>query len=237
MLHLLLAAPPVATPPVATPPVAGAPAAVPAGTRDFAFAPAPAPVAEVCDTIVEAVLQQSPTLGSILQSTTVPQDLVDVLMDPTLNVTVLLPPEEDLMAIASAQTADPGITQDVWNVISVHIITDALSSMDLLDMEMGEVPTLNQADTLTFDTSTGGVVFTVNNVTAMVTEADLDGCAGMSVIHKIDSVLTDMEFAAADISAEDRETVGADPDGSGAFDLSAIAPVVGVLSVLVALLA
>jgi Fasciclin domain len=118
----------------------------------------------------------------------VPPEILALLEDPELSVTLLLPPEDDLAQLSALVNAGTLDTIDAFNILGRHFITDVYSSADLLATGSGEVATLNEDDVL-FMVTGDAITFTLKNISAEVIEADLPSCAGDSVIHKIDLVM------------------------------------------------
>lgn len=157
--------------------------------------------------------------------------LLATLMDPTLNVTVLLPPEDDLAVVAAALQSGQFDTMQVLDVLLNHIIPEIWTSDDLVMEGSGMIPTLNpDSPELEFMVTGGTVEFTLGNSTATVTEPDLEGCAGDSVIHKISDILTlEMLPATIDTTAPGETGTGGGvdaADNSSAFSTAVFTPTI-----------
>eukprot|EP00892_Ulva_mutabilis_P004404 jgi/Ulvmu1/2335/UM013_0183.1 len=153
--------------------------------RDFVLPlpPADAPGPAACATLADKLAQINPAL--LEAAALLPEEILAALNDPTANITILSPPEEDLGALVG-----PDVTQDiVVSILTAHIFPDPFFAADLeAEGDGAELETLNEDVTLELNLAEG-VAFDYLNITATVIEADIDACAPNSVIHTIDTVI------------------------------------------------
>jgi Fasciclin domain len=119
----------------------------------------------------------------------VPPEILAILEDPELNATVLLPPEDDLALLSALLNAGTIDRMEAFDILASHVLPLVYTSADLIDEGSGTVETLDEDSELQFMVSGDVITFTLGNSTVSVIEADLPGCAGDSVIHKIDEML------------------------------------------------
>lgn len=202
----------------------------PAGTRDLDFAEGPMQ----CSTLRDGLMNASPILqSSLAQIAPVGDDnmLSQVLDDPSLNVTVLLPDEEILQTVGDLLTTNPdSVTPEVVQEILLdHILAEPLEAEELIELGDGPIMLVTGED-IELMIEGSDVVFNLNNVTATVTTPDLDGCAGESVIHRIDGIFADLPTATGGAEGGTRDIGGGDVEAAeedAASFLFSLAPAVG----------
>jgi hypothetical protein len=107
------------------------------------------------------------------------------LEDPQLNATLLLPPEEDLDQLALLLHVGAVDTKVVFGILARHFIPDVYTSAEMLAVGSGTLSAVDPNVALKFTVHMSTVTFTLLNTSANMVEADLPGCAGESVIHRI----------------------------------------------------
>lgn len=87
-----------------------------------------------------------------------------------------------------------------------HILAMPLEAAELIELGSGMVDLIT-GEEIDLDVDGGVVMFTLNNITATVTEPDVEGCAGESVIHRIDAIFAELP-AAGSVDEGTRELPG-----------------------------
>jgi hypothetical protein len=117
-----------------------------------------------------------------------PQEFA-LLQNPASNLTLLLPPESDLLKLLGGFQTQQLPTADALEILKYHVLPKYLDSMDLVEMDGDTVPTLAGMDAMLMVDVEGDKVTFVANNTVTVVEADIDACSETQVIHKIDKVI------------------------------------------------
>jgi hypothetical protein len=123
-----------------------------------------------------------------------------LLQNPASNITLLLPPESDLLKLLGGFQASKLSSADAVEILKYHVLPEYLESMELIEKDGDTVPTLAGTDAMLMVNVDGDKVTFVANNTVTVVEADIDACSETQVIHKIDKVIIP-EGIDADLSA------------------------------------
>lgn len=129
-----------------------------------------------------------------------PPDEVWLFKDPNATITVLVPPRTHLNGILYAFDQQALKASEIWDIVSLHVIPDLITSSDLLNGQGRLIPTLNadgqqlRLSLSLSDTSGRGPNSNAPAGTVGITDADMDACAAGSTMHAIGSMLFPDDF-------------------------------------------
>jgi hypothetical protein len=124
----------------------------------------------------------------------------------------------------------------VQEILLNHVLPTALDSLDLLELGDGGLDTVS-GEIIEMMIDGQSIMLTLGNTTVTVVEPDLDGCAGDSVIHRIDGIFADGSLTAVSPTGVVDATGPVTPEEGAAPFLSMSVPsVIAVLSAAVLLL-
>lgn len=156
-----------------------------------AMAPMMGPtMAGACDNILDALAanEDGEVLVKIAAKALMPAT-INLLSDPMANLTVLVPPMEDLLKLLGGRQSELVSEDDLRTILKLHVLPDALPAAELIALDGEMVATAaGESDMLMVSFTEETVAFMANN-TAIVTEADIDTCADSQVIHMLDALL------------------------------------------------
>lgn len=164
-------------------------------------------------------------------------DDVWLFYDPNATITVLLPPRTHVNGLLYAFEKNALKASEVWQVVSLHVLPELVTSQDLVRGEGRLIPTLNtdgqqlRLSLSLSDTSGMGANSNAPAGTVGIIAADLDACNPSSTMHAIGSMLFPDDFLLPPEGQPRALDAGEGGAGSGGMSTGAI---VGIAVVMIA---
>lgn len=82
------------------------------------------------------------------------------------------------------------------DILLDYFLSIPLEAAELIELGSGLIDLITGQE-IYLDVDGGVVKFTLNDISAVVTEPDVDGCAGESIIHRIDAIFAELPRSGA----------------------------------------